>query len=363
MSGCYGTQRENAARAPSVPCHLVAPLREAWSVPIWGVQYSRSSPVLVGEGRLFVADTDGHMRALDPKTRETLWRSPWKSNATAFLHDGCLGEWISDEDLHIVDLATGRPSRSIHAPRAAHTVASGAIVVALGRDYDYGGERLYAFDWSTGRRLWSERLPELCDIRGVMSASEELLLYTLTDGSKSPAVDTIVARRPDTGALLWSKPDASISGFAAIRDGRVVVTTYQGVRAFAAHDGALLWEAKDVGDGYLYGDRLYARGSGRISYVIVDASRGKLVQSWDLNARLPKALKDRGVGQVLLVSETHVFLSSPNGTLLAFTRDSADFVGSHTPKQANIRGEVACVDGRLYYDNPPFRLTCLEPAG
>jgi outer membrane protein assembly factor BamB len=363
MSGGYGTLRENAARAPSVPCQLAAPLREAWSVPIWAVHYTRSPPVLAAAGRLFVADTEGHMRALDPKTQQTLWRSPWRSHGTAFLHDGSLCEWISEEDLHVVDLASGRPSRSIHAPRGAQAIASGGIVVVQRTDHDYGSERLYAFDWRTGRRLWSEGFAEGSDVRGLMSASEELLLYTHCDSNKSPAVETIVARRPDTGALLWSKRDAAISGFAAIRDGRAVVTTYQGVRAFAARDGALLWEAKDVVDGYLYGDRLYARGSGRISYVIVDASSGKLIQSWDLNARLPKALKDRGVGAVLLVSETHVFLGSPNGTLLVFTRDSAEFVWSHTPKQASIRGEAACVDGRLYYENPPFRLTCLEPLG
>jgi outer membrane protein assembly factor BamB len=362
VSGFYGTLRENAARAPSV-CRLTAPLREAWSAPFGSAPYPNNSPFLAADGRLILLDALGHLVALDPASRNTLWRYPWRSAATAFLRDGHLCEWISDEDLHVIDPATGRPSRSIHAPRASQALSVGGLVVAVGNDYDYGMERLYALDWSTGRRLWSEHLPRTCSIAGPLSASEEVLLCTLVDGRTSPASESIVARRPDTGAELWRKPSASISGFAALHEDRVLVTVGGGVRAFAVRDGSLLWEAKDVGHGYLYGDRLYARASGGHRYVIVDARSGTLLRSFDLNARVPASFKDRGIGEVLLVSETHVFLTagSPRTALLAFTRDSAEFVWSHLPQQAQQRGEAACVDGRLYYQNGHQRLYCLEP--
>jgi outer membrane protein assembly factor BamB len=359
MSGCYGTLRENAARAPGT-CHLEAPLREAWSSPILGSRDEQAPALLAASGRLVLCGKDGRAQTVDAESRKALWSYPWPSSPAMLVHDGHLLDWISDHELHVVDLETGRTLRTIHAPRAVQALAAGPILVGTGTDDEYGGERLQALDWTTGRRLWTEPLPAKARLVGPMTASEELLLYTLVEGDE--AVSMLVGRRPDTGKELWRKPEAFVSGVASIHSDRVVGSTGYRSWAFALRDGSLLWENKAGWRGYLYGDRLYVRGDlGR--YSIVDVRTGELVRGWDLRARMPRSLRDRiGLGDILLVSETHVFLGSQSGgALLSFTRDSGEYVGSHQPTKALLRGEAAGVDGRLYYQNGFQRLFCLEP--
>jgi outer membrane protein assembly factor BamB len=360
VSDFYGTLRENAARAPRVPCHLAAPLREVWNGPTRFGGHSSEPLLLADAGRIFVADKDRHRIALDASTQARLWRSPWPSNA-AFLHEGHLFHWVSGEDLQLVDLETGLPKRSIHAPRAAQALASGPILAACADDYDYGGERLYALDWTTGRRLWSEPLPRNHALEGVMTASEDVLVYGVVDRMASPSVSSIVARRLDSGRELWRKTGAAVSGIAAVHGDRIVGATGSQVWAFALHDGSLLWQADNAGAGYLYGDRFYAVGYGS-RYTTFDVATGKGLRSWDLNARMPKTLQSGGA-RVLLVSESHVFFSSERSMLLAFTRDSGEYVSSHFPKNAYQKSEAVCAGGRFYYQNGPQRLYCLEPRG
>jgi outer membrane protein assembly factor BamB len=364
VTAIYGTLRENAARIPTVPCHLTAPLREVWNARAHIGAYGHGAPLLAAGGRLFVTHKDRHLVALDAASQKRVWRSDWPISGSAIVHDGHVFVWTSDDELQLLDLETGRPRRSMLAPPPSQAVASGPVLVACDRDYEYaqyGGERLYAVEWTTGRRLWSERLPPDHTVEGILTASDDVLVHGVMERAASNLASAIVARRLGTGAVLWRKPDVDISGIAAVHRDHIVGATGSRAWAFALRDGALQWENEDAGGGYLYGDRLYTVGYGS-RYTILDVATGKSVRSWDLSARMPKSLQPGGL-RVLLVSETHVFFASERNMLLAFTRESGEYVSNHHPKGAYLKGEAVCVDGRFYYQNGPDRIYCLEPRG
>jgi outer membrane protein assembly factor BamB len=358
MSGFYGTLRENPARAPQA-CVLEAPLREIWNAP---APFASGVPLLAAGELLFVTDGNRHIVALDVESQERAWRYPWPSNFPAMLHEGHVFAWTAERDLHVIEASTGRPQRSIPALRADQALAVGNRMVAYAPDYDYGGHRLYAVDWMTGSRLWSEALGRDLRIDAPMTASGDTLVYALSDHGPSPPVTALIARRLDSGAELWRKPETGVSGLPSIRDDRVVVSTGLRLVAFQRIDGSVLWEAECGGAvAYLYGDHVYTLNGWEGRYRVFELASGKQVRSWDLRARIPSSLLRGMLTQIFLVSETHVFIGSDRGTLFAFTRDTGKYVWNHQPKNAVIRTEAACIDGRLYYQNGPNRLFCLGP--
>jgi outer membrane protein assembly factor BamB len=345
--------RENARRAPRFPLRFEAPLREAWSVKA----SLGSVPVLAAEGRLFLRDATG-VFAVDAANRERLWTYPWPARPLELLHQAHLF-LVVDHELHVVDIVTGRPRSSLPWSSRGPALAVGHVLLAHGPDHEYGGHQVLAVDWGSGRRLWTQRFPEGIEIEGPLSATEDVFVCEVKDRRGKVPSSAVVCRRLDTGAERWRRPDATLEWYAGIHADCVVGWVGNRLAALRLSDGEAVWES-DGGRGYLYGDRYYCQDfSGR--YRVIDMGNGKVRASWDLDARLPRSLQGSTPRSVLLVTETQVFLASERNSLLAFTRDTGEYVWSHQPKEASIGGTAACIDGRLYYQNGGNRLYCLEP--
>ena len=124
----------------------------------------------------------------------------------------------------------------------------------------------------------------------------------------------------------------------------------------------MLWDLEG-GSGYLYGDRYYVLGGspdGPTWFRTIDVRTGKTLRRVDVRAKLPKTLKDAGLGWLMLVTDTHVFANSAKGALIVFDRESGEYAWQHHPSGAHIVGEVVCGDGCFYYRSGPERLFCLE---
>jgi outer membrane protein assembly factor BamB len=365
MTNPYGMVRENSRRAPS-RCDLTAPLREAWNAPASLGGRRHFAPTLAHDGTLLLIDKDAHAVALEAVSRKRIWAYPWTGRPQV-LHQGRVFLWPPEHEVHVVDLRSGRPESVMFCNSCEDALAVGNYLVGWGSDYEYGGQRLWAIDWTSGQRLWTKHLPENVSIAGCPCANEDLLVYCQLDQRKDRTASeaTLIACRLATGVEVWRRPESGLNGIAAIWNDRVLACLGMRVTALSLQDGSVLWE-RDGEEGYLYGERyycLYYCSETRLrKYAVLDALTGKQLFAWDLRARLPKSLQQGEPKGIRLVTETHVFIKSERNVLLAFTRDGGEYVWNHQPKGAYMEGEVVCFGGRLYYQNGSGRqLFCLEP--
>ena len=77
-----------------------------------------------------------------------------------------------------------------------------AFVLGHGQDYDYGGERIWALNWKTGRRLWTEHISEDFEISGCFCASEDVVVYCIEKKSHEIVEARIIARHLDSGKKM-----------------------------------------------------------------------------------------------------------------------------------------------------------------
>jgi outer membrane protein assembly factor BamB len=357
MTTPYGMLRENAARAMS-PCTLAAPLRKAWQVGSRKQSWlGAGSPVLAQGGRVFFSDKAGHAVAFDAASQERIWRYPWAGDLYA-LHERRLYVGVAEEELHAVDPANGTPIAAMACGRVDDLLGAGPYLIGHGTDYEYGGHCIWAIDWGSGRRLWTEHLAEDLSIRAACAAND-FVIYSSADRRPSPSTYSLVARRLSDFQEAWRVPVEAPSGFVAVKND-LVLGCFEG--QIIAHDlrtGKVAWKTAG-GEIYVYGDRLYTFSKRQGQYTIVDMA-GKVVARHELRPRLPKTVSE-SLSDVVLVTETHVFLKSDGHALLAFTRDAGKYVWSHKPPTASISGEVVGAGGRLYYRNATSRLFCFEPA-
>ncbi|NLI25937.1 MAG: PQQ-binding-like beta-propeller repeat protein [Acetobacter sp.] len=178
----------------------------------------QAQPV-IADGRIFVMDAQGHIRAFTWPGMKMLWhlnpkpRKMQSSNlggglgvegATLYIVDGI-------SNAIAVDVATGKEKWrvDIGTPgRSAPTIVDGRVY------FGTLDERLFALDASTGNQLWT-------------FASS--LADTIVFGQPAPAVvdgvvlagfgsGELVALRADSGEVVWSDTLASINGQASSLD-------------------------------------------------------------------------------------------------------------------------------------------------
>lgn len=360
MTATYGMLRENARRTAS-PCTLAAPLREAWQAESQVLPNWRGScpPVLVCDSLLFFTDKSGYTVALDVDSQKPIWRYPWTGDPW-LIHEGRLYIKADEHELHAVELPTGKPMATIRCSRFDQLLAAGRHLIGHGADHEYGGQRTWVIDWTSGQRLWTEHLPESDLSVSAACATEDVLVYCIEDRTPSSSSATLVARRIRDFHELWRIPVASLTGFAAV-DQDLVLGSFGGqITAINLETGAVAWQ-RPGGEIYVYGGRCYSLSRWTGKYEILDVVTGKAVKSYELWKGLPKNLQSERLSRIALVTETHVFIASEEASLVAFTRDDARYVWRHKPPAAQMPGEVVCAGGRLYYCNGLNRLFCLEP--
>ena len=117
------------------------------------------------------------------------------------------------------------------------------------------------------------------------------------------------------------------------------------------------------GSASLYGDRYYVTGANG-TYHLINAASGQTVLESQLSDSLPKKLKKAWGWLPILVSETHLFVGSHEGHVIAFDRESGQYAWSYYPKGGGgVTRYFVSKNRRFYYADFCFRLYCLEEQG
>ncbi len=338
---------------------LRAPLREVWSAPTF---IPSGAPALVaGEGLLFARDGDGRLVALEIASGRRVWSYPWSVNAV-LLHAGQLLAWAERHEAHVIELGTGKPAGCLPLPEPADALGVGPHVVLQATDQEHGAIRLLCAEAQSGLRVWTRSWPGY--EAGVFAASREIVVGQ-PDGE-------MLVLDVSSGALRWSHSWPPEWGW---QDGqtfrlaqptrvflfgdRLIANVGGHVVCLSSKDGRTQWDVKGFAHS-LYGGRIFAAGS---EYEVRNAANGALVLRSECAKGAPRAVAAAGFtgAWVHLVSETHTFVNTYDGILVAVERDTGKYAWHHQPKaRGRVETPVIAAGGRLFYVTGG-RLFCLEP--
>ena len=283
------------------------------------------------DGRLYVADADGEVRALDATNGRELWSvhldAPLSGGPGA--GEGLVVLGTTDAEVIALSQTDGSPKwRSVVSSEVLSTpaVADGRVVV---RTIDGKVEGLDAAD---GKSVWRyEREIPILTLRGTGSpvVSGDHVLCGMAGGK-------LVDLNIKDGAVLWdvtvSVPSgrselerlADIDGDPLVQAGIIFVATYQGeVAALEESSGSLLWRRKFSSYSGMAADRynVYASDADGSLWAL-DSDNGS--SRWR-----QEALHNRQLSDVALVSGTIAvgdfegyvhFISPEDGSLIGRTR-------------------------------------------
>ena len=366
MTSKYLMMGENPRRCPEVPCHLTPPLRETWTVPYDGA----AIPPLIEGGLVFLRRSDDTLAAIAENDRRVVWEYDHRG-ALKLLHDGQLYFAGYDEHLHIIDSRTGAARALLPINVIGHAaVIRGLFVCTVG----FSG--LFAADPSSGKELWRYNVPEGSMFSSIFCATDDRIIVGQDE--------RVLALSSETGRILWEHSVADLplrmpgeedrpgatGGMGRIHGSIVIVTAAKDfVLGLSVENGERLWtwtsdlsRAVSAGAGYLYGARYYQTGANG-SYHIIDANTGVTVFETLLKQGLPKKQHTAWGWSPILISETHVFVGSRDGHILAFARNSGEYVWSILPKRSSSVTDFSSVNERLYCGDLGGRLRCLAPMG
>jgi len=203
-----------------------------------------------GEGRLYFANVDGDVFALDPQTGREIWKQRFKE--LRFAGPPGVGEGtlvLTTLDGIVLALNPDSGSERWRASVSSEVVAAPAI----GRGYAVvrvNDGRLYAFSITDGSRRWvfDRGMPSLT-LRG---NSPPLIVETAVFVGYDDG--TVVALRLENGSPVWEQVVAvgegrtdlermvDVDGDLVFREGMLYATSYRGqVAGFEAVSGRPLW--------------------------------------------------------------------------------------------------------------------------
>lgn len=343
---------------------LSLPLREAWSLPGGGFGWGpMSTPALAANGLAFTCAGGQRLVALDAGTGEQVWAYPW-AGLPCVLREDRLYAYTSDE-LHAIEVATGRPTGCIPCPRPARVALAGELVLVLTEDYEYARHVLICLELASGRWIWTRPLPK-GDVRDALFAvRDDLVVVSQADG-------TLVGLELASGEMRWSRswPEWAFGGvdhptpacphrLFLPPEGPLVAIAGR-LLGLDARTGVTRWQVEDAAHfPYLYEGRLYDASYGRV-YSVRSAKNGGVLSKGYLAKKAPA--QPATEPRILLVSETHAFLSTERGALLAVARDSGAYAWHHEVQgEFGISAPPVVVGQRLYYHRQHDRLFCLTP--
>lgn len=368
MTTPYRTYWENPARRSSVRV-LAPPLRE-----VWRKRQGFGALPLVDHGLVFLALDDARARA------EREWPSGKRSTTALSLETGRL-VWrhgpsvpAASSDLGVlVNLTDRRGGLAVLTPDSGDVVSvlpeasalsaaiTGEFVVAAG--FEEPHRTLYAASLPAGRVLWKRRFESGHD--GVFAATEDRVIYG-TNGH-------VIAVDLKDGSELWRHSLADLSGAAqggiVVRGDSVVLSTGWHVLRLDLATGRRIWACqpeKGIWGGYYY-DNHYFTLNALGQYSIVDANRGEVVFSREIQPLVPDRPGMSTVCPPLGVSETHIFTGNRGGYLCAFERDTGNFVWAGRPK-GGCSTEITnsyfvVVDEYLFYYDHSMTVYCMKGRG
>lgn len=350
-----------------VPCHLSAPLKEVWTEGYDAVLWRLP---LVRDSYLIRRKPGGGVLSQSESTGLALWEYTRPATPQLIAGDFVLA-WPRADEAELLDLSTGAVTGVMRCPVPSETaVVDDRLLVTA-----YEGDGCYSVccaSISRGQVLWAQALPLGTTIRGTFCASDVAVFVGESTGAVV-ALSILDGRelwRHGVADLTWRDPtfgnrQGEPEGVLTTHEDIVILRVQHGhVVGLSAQDGRRVWAWRHAqartDDGYLYDGRYYIN-SGLGTYHILDPLSGTELLSADLRATLPKKLQGLSPHGPMLVSETHTFIGTIEGYILAFERDTGRYVWHHRPKGGTGMGSyLMSVNGRLYYTDMSFRLYCLE---
>jgi outer membrane protein assembly factor BamB len=359
----YCMKRERASRAGMAPRYLAPPLTLVRRTEATGIIWHRP---FVDDG-IEIRQAQGKAIATD-EAGTLLWTDRKKGEPALVCDQGVL-IWRAGT-AELLDPLSGRANARLPGRACIETLAIGDVLV--GMSYAKGSNLMLASSLQSRMGLWTYR-PDTKgpqNISGIFCADERGVYLGLSDGALvglSLSEGKEMWRQESAGMQESGKPRVAVKGFLTAYGNSVIVRYATNVAAVSTRDGRVLWMRDIWGtlDGYLYGDRYYVT-TDRGGYHVLDPKTGKVLLSADLLATLPKAVRSSPIMNFapMLVSETHVFVGTREGYLLAFERETGRYAWHFLPKNAgviNYNGSYfSSVNGRFYYADMSFAEYCLE---
>ncbi|MGW4173223.1 serine/threonine-protein kinase [Streptomyces chartreusis] len=310
-----------------------------------------------GAGKLLCAQS-GLLYALDPGNGRLLWRQPVAPStaSAAPVVAGGLGRPAAapaDGRLEAFDPATGKSAWRQDGPVYGELSAAGGMLLLTGADGTVTG-----VDGASGEKKWSRSLPGHRGPYFVSFAKDPLAYRTTTsdDGSST----RVTAVDPATGDVRW---DARLEGrleLAGTSDGSVLLLPVDGIYSdtravirYSPTDGTSqrvsLSRAMQQAHGTVRGNVVYVVSDGG-SLVAVDMKARK--QLWSLETSVIRTSSP-------VVDERHVYVSAPDGRLLAVDARTGKLLGQTPPRLGSDSDRLAAnlpepvlAGGRVYCAAP-----------
>lgn len=321
---------------------LSPPLREVWSdCYSHHVSYL---PVIAGEESTFIWRRG--LVALSLHARRQRWRLAGL-RGPFFIWNGRVGAWVDHERLTLVDQLSGSRVATWPCPQM-QPVVSGDYVV--GRSDDL----LVCFNLEGGREVWRWRFdPGVMACTDTMVTEREIVFGT-NDG-------VVRALGVDTGAEVWR---VATSSFRACVVENAVVVANRDLTGYDARSGKKLWVVEECGaQGGLqaYGGSLHALDTvGVVSEV--NAQRGVITRAVKISREMRTKLGRNEYFSPIAVSDSHYFVGTNLGAILALRRSGGILEWMHRGKGATTfhsTSSFAIHNGRLY-GNDMHRVFCYE---
>jgi outer membrane protein assembly factor BamB len=349
--GCSSNSKKEEPPAELTTFEAEVRLKEQWSRSIGegqGETYNLLVPAVDGE-RIFAADVEGLVVALDRLSGKVLWKQDLETPVSGAVGAGyglvLLGT-LKGEVLAL-DAETGEEKwrAQVSSEVLAAPVTNGDIVVVQTQN-----DTLFAFEAYSGNRRWVfDNTPAVLTLRGSGSPvlTNNLVVAGLSTG-KVLALDT--AR----GLPIWEQRVAipqgrselerivDIDGGLLLSGGIVYAVSYQGrLVAMALDSGRILWErqaSSSMGLAQGYGSVYVSEADG--SVVGVDERSASALWSND-------ALKRRKLSGPAVVS-SYVLVGDLEGYLHLLSQVDGRFVGRERIDSAGLRARPL-VDGEWIY--------------
>ena len=314
----------------------------------------------VADGTVYVASTDGNLRALDAASGEGIdgWPVELENETVSppTVADGTV--YVGDDGgvLYAVDGASGEIQWRFGtdgAIKGSPTVVDGTVYVGSGDGF------VYAIDAESGEDTEWE-FDAGGGIRGGVAfeaaTDASATVYAANTGGGVFAVDAA------TGDARWEEPyvvQGSIRSAPAVSDGVVYIGVGEGnegsVRAIDAASGEESWEFETGGTVFgspaVAGDRVYAASRDRHVYGI-DAASGEEAWGFDTGRQLNNS--------PVVVGET-VYAVSFDNTVYGLTTDGDERFAADTG--GFVTSSPAVAGGRLYAGSDNGAVYALESGG
>jgi outer membrane protein assembly factor BamB len=345
------------SRAPSA--------REAWSAEVRAAQLA-----LVEDAVVSWDQHRSHVAAFDAATGAPRWRYPFSTRILG-VHGRHLLAWAGHDEIHLLDVASGRPEGCFpHHPADAAIVAGDVLFAS--RKPSWSDEALVtAVDLTSSRRLWMHvGEPERAgrSNAGALAVGEGAVVT-----GYNGAVVSLHAR---TGAVRWRRdwpeweerqPEQMAPPKVErvfIVGGRVIAGVLSAMRrivCLSLDDGRTLWDAEGpldvVDDRFAYGaefNRYHVRQLGDGELRRREAASGG-------PATMPRLL--HASSRLGAVAGGHAYLIAgqmQGEALIAVEREKGRYAWHHQPPGGSQASVPLFADGRLFYLSGG-RLFCLEP--